>query len=220
MRGPGTSLRDPTRETRNPGLRNGLEAISTRDGQLPRRGETPAPRDASREPPGGEESKRGGGGTPSVPDLRPSEEMLARAVGGGSVDKLDGVESGEETALNSKQWKYASFFNRMKRQVAQNWHPDQVYLRRDPTGRVYGTKDRLTILQVSLTPEGKLARVFIAKQSGVDFLDDEAVRAFRESQPFPNPPTGLLDSDNMITFSFGFHFQIGDRNSWKVFRYQ
>jgi TonB family protein len=137
------------------------------------------------------------------------------------VDDVQDAEEGDFTALNSRKWKYATFFNRMKRQVAQNWHPDVVYLRRDPTGNIYGTRDRLTILQVSLKPNGSVAKIYVAKQSGVDFLDDEAVRAFREAQPFPNPPAGLVDArSNLITFSFGFHFAIGDPGRWKVFRYQ
>jgi TonB family protein len=154
--------------------------------------------------------------------LQPSQEILSRLAGGGSVDRLDGVKSGEFTALSSKKWKFASFFNRMKRQVAQNWHPDTVYIRRDPTGKVYGTKDRVTVLEVSLKPNGQLAKVVVAKQSGVSFLDDEAIHAFELAQPFPNPPTGLVDSGSqLITFSFGFQFQVGQRrDSWQIFRYQ
>ncbi len=162
----------------------------------------------------------GGSSGASVPNLRPSNDSLSRIVGGGSVDKLDGVESGELTALNTKKWKFASFFNRMKRQVAQNWHPDQVYLRRDPTGKVYGTKNRVTVLEVALAPGGKLAKVVVLKESGVAFLDAEAIAAFERAQPFPNPPTGLIsDSSGLITFSFGFHFQVGSpRSGWKLFR--
>src|SRR5690606_37288437 len=114
----------------------------------------------------------------------------------------------------------AGFFNHMKRQVAQSWHPDVVRIRRDPTGNVYGNRDRVTILQVSLTPTGAVSRIHVLQLSGVGFLDDEAERAFRAAQPFPNPPSGLVDGDsNLITFSFGFHFQIGgSRSSWRVFR--
>ena len=218
------AMRDPGQAESprlEPGIRDGFDALSE-NGFLPKRGEAAF---SEQEPESSESSQPdevGSGSGPSgVPDLRPTSDLLSRAVGGGSVDKLDGVESGDRTALNSRQWKFASFFNRMKRQVAQNWHPDQVYLRRDPTGRVYGTKDRLTVLRVSLHPDGRLAQAYIADKSGITFLDDEAVRAFQLAQPFPNPPPALIDhSSNLITFSFGFHFQIGDRSRWKVFRYR
>lgn len=223
MRGPGESPSSTPAESTNPGEKTGDE-VATADGIAPRQGEGGRLRAIETErPPGGATDQPGGGGGPTkAPNLRPSEELLERAVGGGSVDHLDDAESGDFTALNSRRWKYATFFNRMKRQVAQNWHPDTVYLRRDPSGNIYGTRDRITVLQVSLKPNGSVAKIAVEKQSGVDFLDDEAIRAFREAQPFPNPPTGLVDArSNLITFSFGFHFAIGgDRSRWKVFRYQ
>jgi TonB family protein len=222
MRGPGEPAEAPRAEPIKPGDKTGQE-VATADGIAPRKGEGGSPsRAITTEPPAGATETPGGGGGPSkTPNLRPTEELLERAVGGGSVDHLEDAEQGDFTALNSRKWKYATFFNRMKRQVAQNWHPDQVYLRRDPTGNIYGTRDRLTILSVSLKPDGAVAKIYVAKQSGVDFLDEEAMRAFREAQPFPNPPAGLVDArSNLITFSFGFHFGIGgDASRWKVFRY-
>lgn len=166
---------------------------------------------------GGEEGERGG---PKVPDLLPSEDLLSRVVGGGSVDKLDNVDDDEVTALNSKRWKHAPFFNRLKRQVAQNWHPQQVYMARDPNGNVYGFKDRKTVVRVKLRPNGTVAGIYVVEGSGIDFLDDEAVRAFRAAGPFPNPPAGLVDAETkLITFSFGFYFEIGGgRGRWKIRR--
>lgn len=168
------------------------------------------------------EPRGGGDGNPlpRMEDLRPSQDTIARAVGGGSSDHLPDVDEGAETLLNTKRWRYASFFNRVKRAVAQNWHPDVAYSLRDPTGQIYGTKPRLTILKVVLRPDGTIRDLFVQKPCGVDFLDDEAVRAFREAQPFPNPPAGLVNPDSqLITFTFGFYFVIEERSSWKIFRY-
>jgi len=223
MRRPGLPATTPAPPIPQPGVREGSDELPSPDGLTPRRGQRFT--DTTREPPRDATGQGGDGpatAPPDMPNLRPSQDLLSRVVGGGSVDKLDGVEDGETTALNTKRWKYASFFNRMKRQVAQNWHPDQVYLRRDPTGNIYGPKDRITILKVALKRDGSVARIYISKASGVDFLDDEAVRAFRAAQPFPNPPIALVnEEDELITFSFGFHFQIGSRReSWKIFRYQ
>ena len=223
MREPGLQPEvKPTPPIPTQGERWGRDGPPSPDGLSPARGEQIT--DTARPPP--DSTGRGGQGPstapPPVPDLRPSKELLSRVVGGGSVDKLDGVEAGDTTALNAKRWKYASFFNRMKRQVAQNWHPDQVYLRRDPRGNIYGPKDRITVLQVALKPDGSVANIYVTKASGIDFLDEEAMRAFRAAQPFPNPPGALVDREEaLITFSFGFHFQIGSRReSWKIFRYR
>lgn len=213
--------RDEAMQRMTRGILSG--SVPGMDGELPASGEQSKP--DIRPPTGkaggeGGEGGDGGDGGSRIPNLRPSDDVLKKMVGGGSVDKLDGVESGETTALNSRQWKYASFFNRMKRRVAQNWNPANVYTRRDPNGRVYGSKDRLTVLKVSLTPTGRLAKAVVLNGSGVDFLDDEAVRAFRAAQPFPNPPSALVDKGTgYITFSFGFHFQInGPNDAWWKFK--
>lgn len=152
--------------------------------------------------------------------LRLSDEVLEKAAGG-TYDYLPGVEDGEGTALNARRWKYASFFNRVKEQVAQNWHPEQAYRMRDPHGNIYGTKDRLTVLAIALNPDGSLNKVYVAESSGVDFLDDEAIKAFEAAQPFPNPPPGLVAGDSkLISFRFGFMFEINSAEPWKVFRYR
>jgi TonB family protein len=81
-------------------------------------------------------------------------------------------------------------------------------------------KNRFTVLKVSLHPDGTLRDVLVEKPCGVDFLDDEAISAFREAQPFPNPPLGLVDKgSNLITFRFGFYFEISGSPVFKVYRY-
>ena len=52
------------------------------------------------------------------------------------------VDDGDETALNSKKWRFASFFNRVKHQVQEHWHPDEVYRRRDPNRLGHGQASR------------------------------------------------------------------------------
>ncbi len=220
MRKPGTKR---ILASKAPGLRSGLTSPMTADGAATRRGEhgfraarPETPATAAGEGGGTEGTRR-----EKVPNLFPSKELLRRTVGGGSVDNLDGVAKGKFTALNTRRWKFAGFFNRLKRQVARNWHPARAYLHRDPNGNVYGTKDRITIVKVTLTPTGSVDGIFVTRGSGVGFLDDEAIRAFRAAQPFPNPPGALVSKRSQkITFSFGFHFQVGQRNRWRVFRYR
>jgi len=188
------------------------------DGFIPRRGDG-AVEQARRDP--GELTKGqggAGGGAPQVPNLKPTKEQLERIVGGGSVDHLEEVESGDETALSAKRWVYASFFNRLKRQVAQNWDPQTVWRRSDPNGNNHGFKTRVTEVRVTLSGKGDLSKIVVTSPSGVNELDDEAVRAFNVSAPFPNPPDGLA-KNGVITFAFSFHFEIGaPRTSWRVIR--
>ncbi|HJZ85364.1 MAG TPA: energy transducer TonB [Polyangia bacterium] len=206
----GRSVAPPDRSERSP---EGAQEKSP-EGALPERGAAP-----DRSPPGG---GRQGGGKLGLEKLIPTDKQLMRSIsggGGGTNDYLRDVDEGEETALNSKKWKFASFFNRVKRAVAEHWRPDVEYRRRDPTGNVYGLRDRITVLRVALKPDGSLANVIVEQPCGVDFLDDEAITAFKEAQPFPNPPRQLIDDSGMIQFRFAFIFEISSTPTFKVFRY-
>jgi len=218
MRTPGAqSPAEREQEAKTRGSANGAVGDMTSDGYAQRKGDAALEqqrRDRSEIPRG---QNGAGGGAPPVPNLKPTEEVLERALGGGSVDHLEDVENGDQTALNSTRFIYATFFNRLKRQVAQNWDPATVYRRRDPTGTVYGFKTRVTEVRVSLSRKGELTKILVTTPSGVIELDDEAVRAFKSAGPFPNPPEGLVTKDNQITFAFSFFFEIGTPHiTWRV----
>jgi TonB family protein len=158
---------------------------------------------------------RGGSGLALVPN----DQQLARAIGSGTQDSLANVEDGEETALNSKKWRFASFFNRVKRQVAEHWHPEESYRQRDPTGMIYGKRNRYTELRIQLKPDGRLGNVAVYQPSGLDFLDDEAIEAFKQAAPFPNPPRQLIEANGLINFGFGFLFDLNGPPEMRWFKY-
>lgn len=120
--------------------------------------------------------------------------------GGAPNDALGEVQPGDGTLLNTREWRYAAFFNRVKQAVAAKWDPNGRLRakNRDP-----GFRDRVTALHVALRPDGSLADVFVAKSCGIDELDQEAVRAFEKAQPFANPPAALVEN-GLIRFTFGF----------------
>jgi TonB family protein len=217
MRNPGAqSPAEAEQEAKVRGSATGVNGTMS-DGYLARKGDAAIEQKRHER----SEQQRGqggaGGGAPQVPNLKPTEDVLERALGGGSVDHLEDVDNGDETALSAKRWVYASFFNRLKRQVAQNWDPATVWRRRDPTGTVYGFKTRVTEVRVSLSRRGAVEKITVTGPSGVTELDDEAVRSFRAAGPFPNPPDGLVQPDDLITFAFSFSFGIGaPRVSWHM----
>lgn len=218
MRAPGAPApqQEAPQDAKTRGAMGGAKGPIVADGFVPRSGDHAI--EQQRRDPGEQTKGQGGagGGAPRIPDLKPSKEVLERALGGGSVDHLEEVESGEENALNSKRWVYASFFNRLKRQVATHWDPQTVWRRSDPTGQHHGFKTRVTEVRVSLSAKGDLAKIVVTTPSGVTELDDEAVRSFRAAGPFPNPPDGLV-KEGLITFAFSFHFEIGaPRTSWRM----
>jgi len=222
------ALRDPTRAAapghraaprldeapQEPGVENGAPGMEPPqpEGSIPRLGNLQMRL-------GSEADRLGPAPGPPI-TLTPSFAQLARAVGSGTQDALKDIDEGDETALNSKKWRFAAFFNRVKHQVQEHWHPDDVYRRRDPTGAIHGRTNRLTIVRVQLNPNGNLANVALESPSGLEFLDDEALQAFRAAQPFPNPPRQLIDhTDGLISFQFGFLFEISGVSRPMLFKY-
>ena len=157
------------------------------------------------------------------PGLRGNPSEMSPATPGehGTMDDIQDVEDGDVNQLNSRRWKFASFFNRVRDQVAQHWHPEVVHAARDPDGSKYGIKTRVTRLLIRLNPDGSLNKIKVDQPSGVDFLDEEAIRAVRAAQPFSNPPAQLVDADSgFIDFGFGFIFEIENGGKPKIFRYR
>jgi TonB family protein len=143
--------------------------------------------------------------------LIPAVGSTALLGGGPSNDALRQVALGDATLLNTREFKYASYFNRLKRQVSEHWRPLQSFDQRDPTGNIYGYVPRTTTVCVTLSPDGTVNSVDVKRSSGVTFLDDEAVAAFQRAKGFPNPPRGLVDPDGHISFLFGFQVDMTGR---------
>jgi TonB family protein len=165
----------------------------------------------------GEAASAGRSGAPGALNLLPSPAVVDKITGAAANDRLD-ADEGDGTYLNTREWKYASFFNRVKQSVGQQWVPTAALRQRDPSGAVYGGRDRYTLLTITLDQSGRLKDAFVDKSSGLDFLDLEAVKAFERAQPFPNPPPGILAADQTVRFQFGFFLEMTGRPGMRLFR--
>lgn len=159
-----------------------------------------------------------GPGGPLPQGLLPSPGLFDPVEGAAANDHLRDVEEGDGTFLNTREWKYASFFNRLKQSLGSSWNPSGQLRLRDPTGNIYWGRDRVTVLHVTLDAEGRLREAFVKTPSGLDFLDLEAMRSFDRAQPFPNPPPGLADADGLVRFTFGFHVSLTAAPGFHLFR--
>jgi TonB family protein len=157
---------------------------------------------------GGEGAARPGA-SGGKPILTPSSAFYDKLTAAPAPDHVEGVDVGDATFLNTREWKFAGFFNRVKQTVAENWNPMGAASVRDPTGSRYFQKDRTTILAITLNPQGGVTAIKVARTSGLDFLDQTAIEAFERAQPFVNPPNGLADAHGDIRFTFGFHVSSG-----------
>jgi TonB family protein len=102
--------------------------------------------------------------------------------------------------------------------VGMQWNPNLALRTRDPTGNIYGGRDRFTLVQVTLDERGGLKDISVEKSCGVDFLDLEAVHSFERAQPFPNPPPGLVQADATVRFEFGFFIDMSTGPKLRLFR--
>lgn len=124
-----------------------------------------------------------------------------------TLDYIKDLDSGLETLLSSKEFKYYTYFSRLRKQINQHWAPKvrqkvtQVYRQ----GRkIASSDDMITRCLVTLDKNGILVKVQIIGNSGLIELDEAAVEAFRAAAPFPNPPRGMVDSDGMIKIRWDF----------------
>lgn len=129
----------------------------------------------------------------------------AEAGGGAPNDDLKDVEKGEGTYLNTREWKYAAFFNRVKQAVSARWDPMGRLRSKDPRAQQQlGMRDRITVLGVSLRPDGTIADIYVSESSGIELLDQESIQAFERAAPFSNPPEALVQN-GLIRFAFSFN---------------
>jgi TonB family protein len=167
----------------------------------------PPPAPASQQPPGqGGEGGQGAAARPGGrPILEPSPAFFDQLSGNAFPDHVTGADVGDSTFLNTREWKYAGYFNRIKQSVAEHWNPNGALRARDPSGARFGSGEHVTVLTVTLGSDGRVKDIRVTRSSGLGFLDQSAIDAFASAQPFLHPPPGLADPQGEIRFPFGFH---------------
>jgi protein TonB len=127
--------------------------------------------------------------------------------GSQTQDYVKDVDQGLETLLNAREFKYYTYYNRIRRQLSQYWEPNvrTKLSNMFKQGRyIAAATDRVTKLVVVLDKVGNLVKVQVIKESGVTDLDDAATEAFRAAAPFPNPPAGIIEQDGTVKIRWDF----------------
>lgn len=155
------------------------------------------------------------------PDLAPlggSTRMLRASFGTHSnPDDLRELDEDTLARLDTREHHYASFFNRLRSRVLQSWDPQAAHDAVDPHHSRFGTKPRTTTLWIQLDATGAITKLAVARDSGAEHLDEEAIRAVNAAGPFPNPPDGLIDATGHIDFLVGFTYDLSE-GTQQVFR--
>lgn len=116
-------------------------------------------------------------------------------------DRLEGVSDDLITQLNTREYKYAVYYHRIKNQLNQWWVPkvQEKFTKMMHQGRMVASEEsKITKLIIVLNNQGNLVNVQVLAESGVRDLDDAAIEAFRSAAPFPNPPKGMIDADGTV----------------------
>lgn len=139
-------------------------------------------------------------------DPVPAQHRMAAASGAPSNDLLDEAV-GAATNLNTKEFLYANYLNRIRRLVNFYWQQNLDNL---PSSVRLARPSYTTEIHSILDSQGALEYIEIVAGSGSEPLDDAVVRAFRIAGPFPNPPAGLIEKDGRVYLpEMDFTVQIG-----------
>ena len=122
----------------------------------------------------------------------------------GTHDVIDSsVAIGVETLLNTDEYVYASFFNRLKTEVGSRWEPMvSAYLQSPTTKLSPGTYHTETIFVVG--PSGTIEDVLIDKASGVAVFDAAARNSLLHLLRVHNVPKSLVEADGKYRIHLGF----------------
>lgn len=122
-------------------------------------------------------------------------------------DFVDGKIESDQTALNTREYKFYGYYQRIRERLDHAWIPilrdklDRFYL----AGRHLASEmDHQTRVLVVLNGTGEIVRVQVVSGSGTTELDDAAIQAFNRAGPFPNPPRGMIDRNGEIKVPWEF----------------
>lgn len=122
-------------------------------------------------------------------------------------DYVRGLKESEHTALNTKEFVFYGYFQRIRERLDRAWAStlrDHLY-RMDRRGRrLASDMDHTTRTVVTLNSRGEIVRVRLVEESGTADLDEAAIEAFNQAGPFPNPPKGMVDINGLIEIRWDF----------------
>src|SRR5262249_13082894 len=139
-------------------------------------------------------------------------DFLASLAPTAPSNYLPNIDYGEQTLLNTREYVYAPFFNRMKRQMEMVWNPGKI-LTRD---RLPFRSEYRTVIKIVLNEDGTVQFAKIVGGSSNTELDREALRAVYRGAPYLNPPAGLLESRGgrgKVVLIPDWHFIVTQRTS-------
>lgn len=115
-------------------------------------------------------------------------------------DFIAGAAIGPITILNTQEFKYFNYYEKVRQKVVEIWRP----MIRESILKVKSSSDKYGKLQVgvhttklliTLNPQGEVIQVSIVQKSGYGIFDLTAVKAFNKAERFAGVPKELVVND-------------------------
>ena len=126
---------------------------------------------------------------------------------GATSDHLKDIPLGDFTKLNTQEYEYFGFYNRIRIKLEQFWG----YNIKDKAEKIFkqgraiaSDANLVTGLTIKINGNGEIVDISVKSASGVKELDDAAIESFNQAGPFPNPPKGMLKADGKAVIEWGF----------------
>ena len=117
-------------------------------------------------------------------------------------DYLKGVAIGPNTLLNTQEFKYYAFYERIREMLVERWRThiqQEIALQRNPASASLklSTGSKITSLIVKLDEKGQIQEIEKIGLSGIERFDNAAVVSFNEAAPFPHPPKDMIKNGSL-----------------------
>ncbi len=139
---------------------------------------------------------------PAINKLIPkSHDILAKLPKEESINLNSGsVKSGKELIVNTKEFKYWSYLQKMKQKIEMVWEYPEYAKQRGIGGQLK--------INFSIDKDGKIEKMMLVDSSGLKVLDDAAMKALKDASPFPPFPDTWDISRLNIEGTFIYHITV------------
>ena len=125
----------------------------------------------------------------------------------------DGLDEGDETWLASREFRYATYLNEMRRAIGAAWYPRvrESVEARDPDGSALFYRERTVVLGVTLGEAGDVKALSLEESSQARLRGRARARGGAAGRPFPNPPRAMFEGRGEVRIPFAFTIYPADR---------
>lgn len=121
-----------------------------------------------------------------------------------SDDYIEGATIGPMTILNTQEFKYHNYYERIKERINIIWKPlIRTAILKVKQESKLEVKLYITKLEIVLNESGEILIIAIRQLSGFDRFDRVAISSFNQAAPIPGPPKELI-KDNKFTLYWDF----------------